>query len=398
MRILMLDNEFPPLGGGMGTVNEALFRAYAGRNDLQIDLITAALGARFETERFAPNIRLFKVPVLNHNLHHSSNRELLLYAAQALPLARNLHRGAPYDHCLAWSALPAGAVALALKRSLGLPYTVWVSGPDIPGFERRYRAIYPLLTPIITATWRGAEVVIAKCAQEVAMIREVDPTTAPAIIPNGVDLARFRPGPPIPDTGPLRVICVARLIERKGQHHLIEAVRRLAAEGIAIELELVGTGDAEGALRRQARAAGVAERVHFAGYVAREQIGERFRAAQVFVLPSFNEGLALAGLEALASGMPLLLSRTGGTDDLVAEGVNGLTFAWGDVATLTAHLRLLATDRALARRMATASRGRAERFGWDSIARQFDMLFVAAITEAARARREHSGAEAGIRL
>jgi glycosyltransferase involved in cell wall biosynthesis len=88
-------------------------------------------------------------------------------------------------------------------------------------------------------------------------------------------------------------------------------------------------------------------------------------------LPSFNEGLALAALEALASGMPLVLSRTGGTTDLVAEGVNGLTFDWADLNTLTAHLRLLSTDRAMARRMATASHGRAERFGWVRIAEQF---------------------------
>jgi phosphatidylinositol alpha-1,6-mannosyltransferase len=374
MRVLMLNNEFPPLGGGMGTVNHALFQIYAGGGNLEIDLVTAALGAQIETELFAPNIRIYKVPVLNRNLHHSSNRELLMYAAQALPLARNMHRRKPYDVCLAWSVLPAGAVALALRRSVGLPYVVWVSGPDIPGFERRYRAIYPLLTPTIRATWRGATMVIAKCDEEVTMIRRVDDTIDPMIIPNGVDLSHFQPGPPIPDDGSLRVVCVARLIERKGQQHLIEAVRRLAAAGVAVELELVGTGDAEAGLRRQAQAAGVVERVNFAGYVPREIINGRFRAAHVFALPSFNEGLALAGLEALASGMPLVLSRTGGTDDLVAEGVNGLTFDWADVDTLTAHLRLLATDRPLARRMAAASRGRAGRFGWESIAIRFEQV------------------------
>lgn len=371
MRVLMLDNEFPPLGGGMGTVNQALFNIYAGDGELEIDLVTSGLGARFAAERFAPNIRIYKVPVINRNLHHSSNRELLLYAAQALPLARNLHRGAPYDLCLAWSALPAGAVALALRRALGLPYLVWVSGPDIPGFERRYRAIYPLLTPTIRATWGGAAAVIAKCDEEVAMIRRVDAGVDPLIIPNGVDLERFQPGPPIPDDGPLRVVCVARLIERKGQQHLIEALRRLAAEGVAVELELVGTGDAEAALRRQAQAAGVAERVRFSGYVPREAISARFRAAHVFALPSFNEGLALAALEALASGMPLVLSRTGGTADLVVDGLNGLTFDWADVDALAGHLRALAADRGLARRMAAASRERAARFGWGAIADEF---------------------------
>lgn len=384
MRILMLDNEFPPLGGGMGTANEALFRIYAEQPELQIDLVTAALGHRFETAHFAPNIRLYKAPVLNQNLHHSSARELLMYAAQALPLARNLHRGRPYDVCLAWSALPAGAVALALRRALGLPYLLWVSGPDIPGFEQRYRQIYPLLTPLIRTIWRGAASVIAKCDQEVTMMRQTDAGAQPVIIPNGVDLAQFQPAAPIPDTGPLRLICVARLIERKGQQHLITALARLLAEGSDVQLELVGTGDTERQLRQQARDLGVAERVRFAGYVPRERIAERYAANHIFVLPSFNEGLALAGLEALATGMPLVLSRTGGTTDLVAEGENGLSFDWADVETLVRHLRRLSSERQLARRMGVASRQRAARFGWPAIAEQF----LALLQQASRQQQQ----------
>jgi phosphatidyl-myo-inositol dimannoside synthase len=375
MRILMLDNEFPPLGGGMGTANEALLRIWAERSDLEIDLITSALGFRRDSRRFAPRIQIFGVPVNNQNIHHSTNRELLAYAAQALPLARRLHAARPYDLCLAWSAVPAGGVALALRRQAGLRYLVWVSGPDIPGFERRYRLLYPLLKPAIKAIWRGAASVIAKCAEEITMIHAVDPTVDVDLIPNGVDLEAFRPGVPSAGAGPLRVICSARLIERKGQHHLIEAVHRLATEGVDLRLELVGTGDALAALEAQARRLKVADRVEFVGYVPREAIPQRYAAADVFVLPSFNEGLSLAALEAAATALPLVLSRTGGTADLVEEGVNGLTFDWADVGTLAAHLRRLAADRALARRMGEASRLRAQRFGWRAIAGQFEMLF-----------------------
>ena len=93
------------------------------------------------------------------------------------------------------------------------------------------------------------------------------------------------------------------------------------------------------------------------------------------MLPSFYEGMALAALEALSSGLPLVVTRTGGTADLVEEGVNGLTYEWGDVSTLTAHLRHLTTDRALARRLGAASRLRAARFGWEAIAATYQQLF-----------------------
>jgi glycosyltransferase involved in cell wall biosynthesis len=195
-----------------------------------------------------------------------------------------------------------------------------------------------------------------------------------SLVANGVDRAAFQPAS-IPDSGLLRLICVARLIERKGQQHLIEAVRRLIAEGIAISLDLVGTGDAQSALQAQAIAAGIAGHVHFSGYVSREEIAARYSGAHAFVLPSYNEGMSVATLEALAAGLPVVVTRTGGTAELVAEGVNGLTFDWADVGTLVAHLRRLAADRGLARRMGAASRARAELFSWEAAAARYLKMF-----------------------
>jgi glycosyltransferase involved in cell wall biosynthesis len=370
----MLNNEFPPLGGGTGTVNRAILQQLALTDDLEIDLVTSALGRRAERERFAERVRIFKVPVNNQNVHHSSNRELLTYAARALPMALRLHRTHPYDLCFAWSAVPAGGVALALRRLTGVRYLVRVCGPDIPGFERRYGRLYPILTPTIRSIWRGAAAVVAKCASEADLIRAVDRGITASLVANGVDAAAFQSAV-IPNSGPLRLLCVARLIERKGQHHLIEAVRRLIAEGVDVNLDLVGTGDAYNTYKAQVDAAGITGYVHFVGYVPREEIAARYAAAHVFVLPSYNEGMSVATLEGMAAGLPVVVTRTGGTAELVAEGVNGLTFDWADIETLTGHLRRLAADRALARRMGAASRARAGRFSWEAAAARYLQMF-----------------------
>lgn len=371
----MLDNEFPPLGGGMGTVNQALLECYARRSDLEIDLITSALGGRREVEQFAERIRIIKVPVWNKNIHHCTSRELLLYAAQALRTSLKYHHARPYDFCFAWSTLPAGGVALALHRFTALPYAVWVSGPDIPGFERRYKFLYPFLSPIIRQVWRRATDVVAKCAGEMEMIRSVDNAVNLTFIPNGVNLTVFRPGTVIPDDGPLHVICVARLIERKGQDQLIVAVNRLAHEGYDVILSLVGTGDSHQQYENLARRLGVQDRIRFAGYVPRETINSHYSAAHVFALPSYNEGMSLAALEAMAAGLPLVVTRTGGTEELVEEGVNGFAFDWADSDQLTNCLRLFAKDRGLTRQMGAASHSRAASFSWDLIADRFLELF-----------------------
>jgi len=259
---------------------------------------------------------------------------------------------------------------------------VRVSGPDIPGFERRYRAIYPLLSPLVRVIWRRAAAVVAKCEREADMIHAVDESVKVSLIANGVDRATFRSGDTIPDDGPFRLLCVARLIERKGQHYLIEAVQRLTAEGLAVRLDLVGTGDMQAAYEAYACALGVKEQVRFIGYVPRETIAAHYAAAHVFILPSYNEGMSVATLEAMAAGLTIVVTRTGGTAELVEAGVNGLTFDWADVSLLTAHLRRLATNRALARRMGVASRARAASFAWDLAAERYLKLFETILTPA----------------
>lgn len=381
MRILMLNNEFPPLGGGMGTTNEALIQQLAPQPDIEIDLITSARGSRREEVQLAERVCMYKVPVRNKNIHHSSNRELIRYATQAWPLAWQLHRAQRYDFCLAWSAVPAGVVAWLLFNRLKLPYMVWVSGPDIPGFERRYHSLYIILKPIIRAVWHSARPVIAKCVEEIDLIRATDQSIHPVLIPNGVDVDKFRPSEAKSTDHPLRVVCAARLIERKGQHHLIRATKQLADASVHINVDLVGTGDSLNAFKELAKDLRVDDRVHFLGYVPRERIAQNYAEADVFVLPSFYEGMSLAALEALASGLPLLLTRTGGTRDLVEEGVNGLTFDWADVNQLAAHLHRLALNRDLAWQMGTASRQRAERFSWPAIAGMFLNAFEQILVE-----------------
>ena len=371
MRLLMLNNEFPPLGGGTGTVNQAMLQQFDRFGGCEIDLITSALGNVYEKEAFSERIRVYKVPVRNRNIHHSSNRELIEYAARSLCLALKLQRKNPYDLCFAWSAVPAGAVALALKRLRGLRYIVRVCGPDIPGFERRYQMIHSLIAPLIRRVWRGAEQVIAKSHGEIDLIRAADHRVNALLIPNGVDLERFKQSQSVPDEGPLQLLCVGRLIERKGQHHLIDAVKRLTYEGVNVMLDLIGTGDARSANEAQVARLGLTERVRFLGYVPREKIAQHYAAAHVFVLPSYNEGMSVALLEAMASGLAVVVTPTGGTSELIDPEVNGLVFDWADVDTLASHLRRLAQDRSLVRRMGQAARQRASEFSWDRAALRY---------------------------
>lgn len=374
IRVLMLNNEFPPLGGGTGSVNQALMDRLAGTKRFEIDLITSAHGREPEQVSYADGIRIFKVPVNNRNLHHSTARELSAYAYLGWRKALNLHRERPYDVCMTWSTVPAGWIAHRLWKRFDLPYLVRITGPDIPGFEKRYRLLYPFIAPAIRRIWRDSNTVVVKCAGEARMVREVSPLIKPVTIQNGVEMSAFKPSCPPQAGEPLRLVCVGRLIRRKGQDRLIAAMADLKALGVDVRLELVGTGDEEAVYQSLVQKRGLQGCVAFAGYVPREQIARHYAEAHVFVLPSDNEGMSVSTLEAMAAGLPLVVSRTGGTDELVDEGVNGFTFVSDDVAGLVAALHRLAGDPDMVARMGRASLEKVRPFTWDYVALAYSEL------------------------
>lgn len=367
MRVLMLDNEFPPLGGGTGVINLHLLQEWAKRPDVWVDLVTSSRTKKAEErEQFAERIWIYKVPVDNQNIHHSSNRELIRYFLRGYRLSRRLARYAAYDVGFAYSAVPAGAIGLGLRAQMGLPYLVFLQGPDIPGYEARYRNLYPFLKPMLQLIWRRAACVTASSEFHRDLAYKTRSASEIVVVPNGVDADLFTPRDR-PQQGPVNLVCVGRLIERKGQHHLLKAAALLKERSCRNwRVTLVGTGDAEPALREQAAALGISAEVTFMGVVGRAEMPMVYQGADVFVLPSENEGMSVALLEAMACGLPAVVTMTGGTKELI-DG-NGLIVPWADSAALADTLQRLITDGLLRRSMGQRSREIACRYAWPAYA------------------------------
>ena len=390
----MFDNEFPPLGGGTGVVNHHLLQELAKRPEVAVDLITSSRSRRtYERERFSERITLHRVPVDNRNIHHSTNRELIRYSARGIRLAYGLVREHRYDLSFAFAGVPAGALSYALSLTHRLPYVLSLQGPDVPGFEERYERLYPVLTPLIRRIWRRAGAVTAISGEQAALARRAMADLKLVTIPNGVDTEAFFPIQRGANQG-VNVVCAARLIERKGQHHLLEALARLqGCSRRPVRVTLVGTGDAETTLRDLAARLGIAQAVTFTGYVPRERMPDIYHAADLFALPSQHEGMSIALLEAMGSGLPVVVTQTGGTDELVEKGINGDIVPWGDVEALTQALKVLVEDDRMRIQFGAESRRRAIRFGWPALAARY-LDLCTTVLEQARAQKGRCGASA----
>jgi len=176
-----------------------------------------------------------------------------------------------------------------------------------------------------------------------------------SVLPYGVDVERFRPraGPRPP--GPLRLLFVGQLSQRKGLAYLLEAVAGLPS-GL-VETTLVGPLSAP-----RAALAPYARHVRWLPAVPYQEIDRVFAAADAFVYPSLHEGSALAIYEALASGLPVVTTPNAGS--VVEEGRQGFLVAPGLVEPLRERIRELAEDDALRRRLAEGARARALQFTW----------------------------------
>jgi len=178
---------------------------------------------------------------------------------------------------------------------------------------------------------------------------------------NGVDVSRFRPGPPSNPQAPLTILCVAQNFRRKGVFHLLQAAQRLArtAPG-SFRVRIVGLGYASGP-RYEALAAslGVGDRVEFIGET--DDIAAVYAAADVFCLPTFYDPCPLVLRGALAAGRPVVTTRFNGAAELLTPGREG--FVVEDPRDVPALADALARlfDPALRARMSAAARALAER-------------------------------------
>jgi phosphatidyl-myo-inositol dimannoside synthase len=205
----------------------------------------------------------------------------------------------------------------------------------------------------------------------------------------GVDVETFRPdvdGAAVRARHALTdrpvVVCVSRLVRRKGQDRLIDALPAVRRAVPGTVLLLVGSGPYEGALRTRAARAGVAEHVVFAGGVPFGQLPGYYAAGDVFAMPCRTrrrgldvEGLGMVYLEASATGLPVVAGDSGGAPEAVRPGETGYVVGGRDVAALTERLITLLSDPDLRARMGRAGRAWVEQdWTWDLRAAQLSAL------------------------
>lgn len=200
---------------------------------------------------------------------------------------------------------------------------------------------------------RGADLIIA-ASRAVAL--EI-PHLKPIVVHAGVESRKqFRGEDTTPRTATV-IGAACRLVPLKGLLDLIRAVALLCLEFPTLRLEIAGTGPQREDLEREAGRLGLTSGVRFLGW--QRDLGPIFRSWDIFAMPTLEEGFGMAGLEAMAEGLPVVATSVGGLPEVVEDGQTGYLVPPSDVTALSGRLRLLILDPKRRQAMGAAGRERA---------------------------------------
>ena len=253
-------------------------------------------------------------------------------------------------------------IVCTMARLRRRPYVLHVHGAEFSKFYHEECGAFSKW--IVRNVLEHAALLLALSGQWQDTLKRIAPRATVQTLPNAVAL-RDVPSPAA-DGAPIRILFAGRIGDRKGTFELLRAFARLASTFPAATLVCAGDGEGE-RLKQLAAELGVADRLECPGWLSADAMADQLSRAAIFALPSHNEGVPIALLEAMSHSLPVLTTPVGGNPEVIESDRNGIMVAPGDVEAIEAALERLLQSATERYRLGAAARATiAERYSLDS--------------------------------
>lgn len=358
-RILLLNYEFPPLGGGASPVSYEIAERLSATGDFDIDAVTMGYKGLATYEEVNPHFRIHRVKCLRSKKELCHPWEQLTYLVTGYFKAKELLKKGKYDVCHCHFIIPTGVIALQLKKEFGLPYVITPHGSDVPGFNTdRFKFLHKFTGPALKAIVKNAKKIACPSNYLKGLIlKNIDPSFESLIevIPNGIDTNNLTP-----KEKNKWIFSSGRLLPRKGFQYLIQAV---SDEDIGYEVHIAGDGPMMGELKALAERSKT--RIVLHGWLNNkgQEYKDLMERSAIYVLASEKENASIVLLEAMSAGCAMITTNVSGCPETV--GVAGLLVNPRDKNDLIDRIKILVNKPSLLEKAQTDSAERARKvFDW----------------------------------
>ncbi len=380
MKIIFINYEFPPLGGGAGNACYNLAKEIVNKGH-DVLVVTSKFNSQSKASTI-DGINIIRIPVIRKKLESVSIFELLTFTLSSIWHIPSIAKKFKPDKNIAIFGIPCGITALLLKKLYKIPYIVSLRGADVPGFiERQVRFYHFISKKLIKLIWKEASNVTCNSNGLKKLACNTLKNIDIRVIPNGVDSNFFSSNGN--HNKKITILYVGRLSKQKGLNNLIEPIKALKQKSnIPFQLNIVGDGPEKKQLIQKFKQNKLDDIVKFSGWINKAELIKQYQSASIFLFPSLSEGMPNAILEAMASGLPIIATKVAGNEELVRNNENGYLVPINNSKILTDKLIDLIECPNKMREMGKRSRHIAKtEYTWEYMANEYIKLSKNTITK-----------------
>jgi glycosyltransferase involved in cell wall biosynthesis len=368
VKILMLNYEYPPLGGGAAPVTKFLAEELV-RQGHSVDVVTMSYKG-LPKEEIINGVRVYRVPSLRKKIEMCTFPEMLTYCISAVFFLSTLLKKNDYDINHTHFIIPTGMVSGLFYKQV--PYIITTHGSDVPGYNPdRFYFLHKLIKPFSTVILNRASCIASPSGHLKEQILKNFGNRKIAKVPYGISADTYLSG-----KKENKILTASRLFERKGIQYVIEAMTEI--EGF--EYIICGEGPYRPQLEKQIEQLNLGEKVKLLGHLNPDQLKKEYESAAIFVLPSTSENFPVVLMEAMAAGCAVVTSVTTGCAEVVGD--TALLVQPTDAKGIQKALFTLMQDQDLRQELGTRARARVEReFTWNRVAEKYVHLYDGALKE-----------------
>jgi glycosyltransferase involved in cell wall biosynthesis len=360
LKVLVLNHEFPPVGGGAAPVSFQICKQLI-RVGHYVDVVTMHFKdlPRFET---VGGVNIYRTAAIRKKADVCYTHELATYLPGALAKTLKLAKKNKYDIIHCHFIVPGGPLAWLVSKRTGIPFIITCHGTDVPGHNpERFGFVHKVVSPGWRFLVKASPLITSSSEFLKALILQNCPQAHVQVIPNGIELDRFAPAEKTKS-----ILMCSRIFKFKGFQYAIEAIKDMKLDW---QVNVIGDGPYLNELKNLAEDSQTP--IHFLGWLDKSdpEFRELFSKSSVFIFPSEAENFPTVLLEALSAGMAIITSSAGGCAEVVGEA--GLLVPPGDVRAIKDNLKKLIDSEQLRRQLATAALARAKQFSWEAVTQKY---------------------------